>query len=109
MTRPETPDEAREQRFVAGHPPDSEAGARRKARYFVLSGDVKAASLKRLRYLQSFDVYHVFQRTRRRMKADDTSPEDFEGNHFHAPTPFHVIWHLFRAKPDIVQGPEPFS
>lgn len=83
--------------------------ARRRPRYFVLSGDVKAASLQRLRYLQRMDVYHVYQRTRRRMKADDTSSADFAGHNHHAPTPFHVLWHLHRAKPDIVQGPEPFS
>lgn len=82
---------------------------RERPRYFVLSGDVKAVSLQRLRYFQRLEVYHVYQRTRRRMKADDTSAEDFAGHHYHAPTPFHVLWHLFRAKPDIVQGPEPFS
>ena len=85
------------------------AARRERPRYFVLSGDVKAVSLQRLRYFQRLDVYHVYQRTRRRMKADDTSAEDFAGHHFHAPTPFHVLWHLYRAKPDIVQGPEPFS
>jgi glycosyltransferase involved in cell wall biosynthesis len=81
----------------------------KKPVYVMVSGDVKAASLRRLGHFSQLDLHHLYQRTRQKIRSDDTTKSDFHGKHTHYRSPIHLYRLLTKIKPDIVQGPEPFS
>lgn len=75
----------------------------------MVSGDVKAASLQRLQHFRRLDIYQCYQRTRDKIGANDADATDFSAKNIHTPTPWRLYQELRRLRPDIIQGPEPFS
>ncbi len=81
----------------------------KKPVFVMVSGDVKAASLTRLRHIERLELHHLYQRTRKGLRADDTTSDDHVGRHVRYRSAAHLFRLLWRIEPDIVQGPEPFS
>ncbi len=77
----------------------------RRPKFVVISSEIRRDLAAPFRLMERFDLYHLYNRnTWHDMRLQDYEPHDFR---------FRTPWGLYRLlrnlKPDVVQGPEPFS
>lgn len=77
----------------------------RKPRYVMVSSEVRRDLEQPLEHFQQLEVHHLYNRA----PWNDLRPEDFGPRTYRYGSPLTMFMHLWRIKPDIIQGPEPFS
>lgn len=77
----------------------------RKPRYVMVSSEVRRDLEQPLEHFQQLEVYHLYNRA----PWNDLRPEDFGPRSRRFGSPLSLFVELYRIKPEIIQGPEPFS
>ena len=74
-------------------------------RYAMISNEVRRDLQAPLRWFQRLDVYHFY----RVAPWNDMKAHDFTDKLIRFVLPLDLLLKLWRTRPDIIQGPEPFS
>lgn len=74
-------------------------------RYVMVSSEIRRDLEQPLDYFDRLDIFHLYNRA----PWKDMRANDFGEQTSRFLTPVDLFWHLFRIRPDIIQGPEPFS
>lgn len=84
-----------------------EATARTSARlrYAMISNEVRRDLQAPLSWFERLEVHHFY----RVAPWNDMKPSDFNERTIRFRLPFDLFWKLWRVRPAIIQGPEPFS
>ncbi len=85
-------------------PQDAQEGHSRRYRYAMISSEIRRDLQAPLRQFQRLDIYHFY----RSAPWNDMKNEEFDGT-VRFRLPFDLYSKLRRARPDIIQGPEPLS
>lgn len=81
------------------------AGGNMPLRYAMISNEVRRDLQAPLRWFERLDVYHFY----RVAPWNDMKAQDFTDKLIRFVLPFDLFLKLWRTKPNIIQGPEPFS
>lgn len=71
----------------------------------AISSEIRRDLAAPFRLMERLELYHLYNRN----ALHDMRPDDYDSNDFRFRTPWGLYRLLRNIKPDIVQGPEPFS
>lgn len=74
-------------------------------RYAMVSSEIRRDLQGPLAYFQQLDIYHFYRSAPWR----DMKDTEFGDRTIRFRLPFDLFWKLWKARPDIIQGPEPLS
>ncbi|MCC7371771.1 MAG: glycosyltransferase [Chloroflexi bacterium] len=77
----------------------------RKPRYLMISSEVRRDLQQPLTYFKNLEIIHLY----RSAPWNDMRDEDFNKRTIRFQWPWDLYWTISRAKPDIIQGPDPLS
>ncbi len=73
--------------------------------YAIVSTDIRRDLVKPLRHFTRLRIAHLY----RRVSYGDLAADEFDDNLSAYTSPLDLLRRLWRVKPDVVQGVEPFS
>lgn len=74
-------------------------------RYAMISSEIRRDLQGPLAYFKRLDIYHFY----RSAPWNDMKAGEFDDRTIKFNLPFDLFWKLHRARPEIIQGPEPLS
>lgn len=84
---------------------DARAQSAATYRYAMISSEIRRDLQAPLAHFSKLDIYHFY----RSAPWNDMKAGEFDDRTIRFRLPFDLFWKLHRARPDIVQGPEPLS
>lgn len=92
-------------RPAAQQPARAVAQETARIRYAMISSEIRRDLQGPLAYFRRLDIYHLY----RSAPWNDMKEAEFDDRTIRFSLPFDLFWKLWRARPEIIQGPEPLS